>query len=172
MSERASQLVLDEEHLSHQQGRFFTATHRREGLAVGSTEQYLFDVSSIFHPHFHLSVGGNCHVDMSTVTSYTVGGGTSLDVWCRNTIFHDVNSFSTLLFRGTSIQAGSADLWSDFVPVAGQQDIGGHDPLVFGPGIFQLELTNTFISPIDTSLIVTFEESDHRIKIEQYTANF
>ena len=163
-----SLLTIDPHELLRQQGRVWTGYHRSEDLANNATQQYLFDVQSLMHANMSIAVGGDCFVDMSTVTSYIVGAGSSLGVWNRNTLFTGINSFGTKLFRSTSIQAGSLALWKNFIPGGTRQFAdGAKDELkefILGPGIYQLEITNKSAATTNIALLINWEEPENIVE--------
>jgi hypothetical protein len=145
-----------------QQGLSFTASRRVAALANDGVTQIMLDVTSAMHVNVKIDVGGDSWVDFSTVGSYTVGAGSSLSAFNRNTEFEGVNSFSSLLFHTTSIQAGSLGRFNGVIPGGSKVNATGgrteSDEIHLHTGIYQIEVTNKSGAAIDVGFNLTWEE--------------
>jgi hypothetical protein len=156
------QIVIDPHEALMQQGLSFTASKRNAALADDAVARYLFDVPNIMHSAFHLTVAGDCWLDFYSVTSYTVGAGSSLTAFNRNTEFKDINSFTVLPFHTPSLQAGSLGIFAGIIPAGAKQNATGGkrdtDELHLHAGIYVLDITNKSGAAIDVGMSVTWEE--------------
>lgn len=147
-----------------QQGLSFTATHRNAALADDAVQQYMFEVvGPSIHANMDVFVGGDAWADLSQVTSYTVGAGSSLTVFNRNTEYTDVTTFTAKMWHTTSIQAGSLGIMEGIIPGGTKQSaVGGKgetDNLHLAPGLYQLEITNKSGAAMDVGFNITWEEA-------------
>lgn len=157
------EINLDPHEVLMQQGRSCRTTHRELAVADLGSLDVLIDVKSSCHVAFLFDSTGVFHGSFLVVTSHTIGAGTSLESWNRNTFFQAANSGfqSTEVIHTASYNV--EDNRGDFILGTGgnkQNPFGGvkGDALILGPGQYAFKLQNKSGAAADIAFTMTWEE--------------